>query len=128
MRSPVIAFGIFAAAAVSPSLVSAAPTSPQLGGVAAPGVPADPTTASPVGNPLRAVPMSALPVRRELEDHHSDKHHKSHRKHERRVDDYRTAGGNAYSGVSGNVSGGNSINNADSDDDEIMNNDSSELS
>ena len=60
MRSPVIAFGIFAAAAVSPTLVSAVPTSPQLGnGVTPPAVPN--TAASPVGNPLHAPSLPHVP-------------------------------------------------------------------
>lgn len=85
MRSPVIAFGIFAAAAVTPSLVGAAPTSP---------------------NVLAAEPHPASAV---------DK------THFRRVEDYRTAGGNAYSGATGNVSGGNAVNDAGNDDNAITN-------
>lgn len=110
MRSPVIAFGLFAAAAVSPTLVSAAPTSPNLpNGLTAP--------AQGLAGPADSV---HTPITREL------KHTTHHNKHERRDEDFRTAGGNAYSGVSGDVSGGNQVNEADNDDDTITNADSSE--
>jgi hypothetical protein len=129
MRSPVIAFGIFAAAAVSPTLVSAAPTSPSIGtGITPPaGVPNPATAANHVGNPLRAAP-APIPtpphVPRELSDHH-DRNRQSHRtKHERRVNDGYTSGGNAYSGVSGDVSGGDTVNNSN-EESEITNNNSS---
>ena len=109
MRSPVIAFGIFAAAAVSPTLVGAAPASPNL---PTPGI------SNGMGTPHTPhVPGMA----RELET--NDKHH---RKHHRRVEDYRTAGGNAYSGSAGTVSGGDVINDAESNDDAITNTGASE--
>ena len=118
MRSPVIAFSIFAAAAVSPALVGAAPTSPN---VSVPGAPHELAAAN------QAVPAAATNeaahaahVPRDLDS----KHHKH--KHERRVEDYRTAGGNAYTGASGTVSGGDVVNQSQSDDDEIMNTASSE--
>lgn len=114
MRSPVIAFGIFAAAAVSPTLVGAAPASPNLPAGVVPGAP---------GHTVPPTPAGHLPgmVRRELES--NDKHH---RKHHRRVEDYRTAGGNAYSGSAGTVSGGDVINDAESNDDAITNTGASE--
>lgn len=111
MRSPVIAFSIFAAAAaVSPTLVGAAPTSPNLNGLAAAqGVP---------GAAAGAAKAPHVPAMvRDL----SDKHNSRKNKHDRRVDDYQTSGGNAYSGASGAVSGGNVINEASSDDDTITN-------
>ena len=134
MRSPVIAFGLFAAAAVSPTLVSAAPASQVPAVPVVPALPASPglpdsstagNTLAPATNNAKALPVSsATQVRRELDRHHS-KHHKN--KHERRIDDYRTAGGNAYSGASGNVSGGNTVNNAQDEDDTIRNTNSSML-
>ena len=106
MRSPVIAFGLFAAAAVSPSLVGAAPTSPNIGSA-----PAVVSHGVPNGSPH-------VPVARELHDKH-------HHTHQRRVEDFRTSGGNAYSGASGDTSGGNVLNAADNNDDELTNTDSS---
>ena len=104
MRSPVIAFGLFAAAAVSPTLVGAAPTSPNLptNGLGVPHVP----------NPADSAP-NVPHVSRSLK-------HGSH-EHERRANDSGTAGGNAYSGVSGSVSGGNTINDAGDEDNTITN-------
>lgn len=112
MRSPVIAFSIFAAAAVSPSLVGAAPTSPNI-----------PATShvSGVNAPVDA-PIHPPSIPREMSRHS--------RKHDRRGapgGDAASAGGNAYSGAAGDVSGGNSINDAEDNEDEIMNTDSSNV-
>ena len=106
MRSPVIAFSIFAAAAVSPALVGAAPTSPNISKVG--------DIASKQHLPAESAPHVPM-VAREF----GDKHRKH--KHDRRVEDFRTAGGNAYSGASGTVSGGDVINDADNNDNEITN-------
>lgn len=111
MRSPVIAFGIFAAAAVSPTLVSGAPASPNLGSGVAPHLPAN----------LEAAPLHAPPVGRDagdvvtpptINDHDRKKH-----KHKggKRALDSGTAGGNAYTGGSSDSSGGTVVNAADED-------------
>lgn len=116
MRSPVIAFSIFAAAAVSPALVGAAPTSPNISQV------------KDIASKQPSIPPGAphVPgIPREFGDkgfgdkEFGEKHHKH--KHDRRVEDYRTAGGNAYSGGSGTVSGGDVINDADRNDNTITN-------
>lgn len=116
MRSPVIAFSIFAAAAVSPALVGAAPTSPNLN--------------LPPGHDLATTNQHAVPAAGDAATHVppvprelNSKHHKHQR--ERRVEDYRTAGGNAYSGASGNVSGGDTVNESENNGDAIANTDSS---
>ena len=117
MRSPVIAFSIFAAAAVSPALVGAAPTSPNISKVG--------DIASKQHLPAGSAPHVPAMVTREFGDkdfgdkEFGEKHHKH--KHDRRVEDYRTAGGNAYSGGSGTVSGGDVINDADRNDNTITN-------
>ncbi|KAI0082206.1 hypothetical protein K474DRAFT_842513 [Panus rudis PR-1116 ss-1] len=94
MRSPIIAFSIVAAAAVSPALVAAAPTSPNLPGVS------------------QSVPnaKSLQHMTRQLDAR--DSYHT----HQARVDDSGTAGGNAYTGTSSNVNGGDIYNEADSND------------
>ncbi|KAI0702454.1 hypothetical protein BC835DRAFT_1411009 [Cytidiella melzeri] len=100
MRSPVIAFGILAAT-VSPGLIAAAPTSPNLPGVAAVSAPASGAAASapngiphaPAGSPLGF--FSGLG------------------QHRKRADDANTAGGNARTGNSNTASGGSVVNNAD---------------
>ncbi len=112
MRSPVIAFSIFAAAAVSPTLVGGAPTSPNVGVSSVPG-----SAGSAAETATHAVPHAV----RELSLNNDRR-----RKLDRRVEDYRTSGGNSYSGSSGTVSGGDVINQAGSDDDTITNTDSSE--
>jgi hypothetical protein len=122
MRSPVIAFGLFAAAAVSPTLVGAAPASPN--------IPANSLTQHPAPG-LPAVPgdsATSIPhVGRDLSGlNDSHKARKSH-KHGRRDEDSDTAGGNAYSGVSGNVSGGNTLNDAGNNEDTLANTDSSKF-
>lgn len=136
MRSPVIAFGLFAAAAVSPSLVSGAPTSPNVGGLATPHVAA-----------ADAVPVHAPRVTRETEipilddahkgnraSGHSSGHASSHassKKHKNKTNsnvkralDGNTAGGNAFSGTTSDATGG-SIDNEGGDNtdngDEITN-------
>ena len=131
MRSPVIAFGLFAAAAVSPTLVSAAPagtpspaalsTVPVVGGAVSGG------KSLPVHAPVHA------PIRRNEVDEVvgspslDGKEHKKHKKHTKRAFDNGTAGGNAYSGGSSDSSGGNVVNNGgDGDDDVIMNDTASE--
>lgn len=113
MRSPVIAFSIFAAAAVSPTLVGAAPSSPNLGGVSSVPGPAGSATDTAT-HAVHAVRELSLT---------NDRH--AHHKQERRVEDYRAAGGNSYSGSSGTVSGGDVINQAGSNDNTITNTDSS---
>lgn len=121
MRSPVIAFGIFAAAAVSPTLVSGAPTSPNIGsGVAPAHLPTN----------LESAPLHAPGVPRDTGDVVTpptiDNDRKKHKhKHDRRADDFQTAGGDAYSGATGDVSGGDSLNDASNEDNEITNTDSS---
>ncbi len=114
MRSPVIAFGIFAAAAVSPSLVCAAPTSPNVPNVG--------SALSAAPHPPNA-PASVPHMPRELNNKHSTHKHK----HKGRAEDFQTAGGQAYSGASGNVSGGDVVNSSDDNDNAITNTDASEL-
>ena len=125
MRSPVIAFGIFAAATV----VSSAPTSPNIGGGAVvPHLPAGAAGAIPAAPPVPAFKRDAddvvpAPV---VEDHHDgnrDGHRGSTHKHPKRALDSGTAGGNAYSGGSNTSSGGSVINNGENDPNDTITND-----
>ena len=121
MRSPVIAFGILAAT-VSPTLIAAAPTSPNVPGVAAvsstasgapntvPHVPAA-APGAPGGVPAGSSPLGFFPGIG------------SHRK---RADDSNTAGGNARTGNTNSANGGSVVNNADPDTD-LTSDDSSEV-
>lgn len=124
MRSPVIAFSIFAAATVGPSVVSGAP---------APNKPAAgiPATGSPFGAllPVPNVPLSA--ARRAFQDptdaptrpspdglegyQAKDKSHEKS-KHHRRALDSQTGGGNAYTGNTSDTSGGTIVNEGDNDE------------
>ena len=107
MRSPVIAFGLFAVT-VSPSLIAAAPTGPST-----PGVPAitgatqgvSGATADSIPPALPLGPVSNVP-------------------HRKRADDANTAGGNARTGNTNSASGGSVVNNADPDT-ELTSDDSS---
>ncbi|THH31992.1 hypothetical protein EUX98_g2196 [Antrodiella citrinella] len=110
MRSPIIAFSIVAAAAVSPTLVAGAPTSTNKM-VAVPSTPHLPVS----------VPMSR---RRDLEnrDSRGSKTHHKHKNYARQSPDSATAGGNAYSGSSSDVDGGDVFNVADTPDGVITNN------
>jgi hypothetical protein len=115
MRSPVIAFGIFAAAAVSPTLVSAVPTSPRINEVSS--VPHVATAdASAIHQPH--VPRKDLPI---LDDPSETQHSASHKKHKgkshKRATDGNTAGGNAYSGGTSDATGGSVINEGEDGED-----------
>lgn len=105
MRSPVIAFGIFAAT-VSPTLVGAAPTSPNLPGAGAVtsaphAVPIGGATSSlPTGmgaNPIGFLPTGGVPSAR------------------KRANDIDTAGGNARTGNTNSSDGGSVVNDSDLD-------------
>lgn len=126
MRSPVIAFGIFAAATV----VSSAPTSPNIGGGSmVPHLPVPPTGALPV-------PVPAAPVRRAdddvvpapVVDEHRDGHRGSTHKHPKRALDSGTAGGNAYSGGASTSSGGSVVNNGEDGPNDTITNDTASKS
>lgn len=117
MRSPVIAFGIFAAT-VSPSLIAAAPT-PQV-----PSTSSVTSVKHTVTNPLPAGLASAAnggnvtpPADPSVVFPHSRK----------RADDAFTAGGNAHTGNAGNSDGGRILNEADNGED-LTSDDSSECS
>ncbi|KAI0706080.1 hypothetical protein BC835DRAFT_1409712 [Cytidiella melzeri] len=122
MRSPVIAFGIFAAAAVSPSLVSAAPTSPRINEVSS--VPHVATAdASAIHQPH--VPREAdLPVLDESHNTHhaATKKHKS-KSHHKRALDGNTAGGNAFSGGTSDATGGTVVNEGSDENGDTITND-----
>ena len=123
MRSPVIAFGIFAAATV----VTSAPTSPNIGGGAI--VPHLPTDAVPAA---AAGPVHGF-ARRDTTSGDvgdivpapvvEDNEHRSAHRHHRRALDSGTAGGNAYSGGSSASSGGSVINNGENDPADTITND-----
>ena len=103
MRSPVIAFGLFAAAAVSPSLVGAAPTSAP----AAPAVPAIPAPDTP--SVVSGVERTRTP-------------HARREELVARAYDSGTAGGNAYTGGTSDTSGGNVVNNGEDADGDTLTN------
>lgn len=105
MRSPVIAFSIFAAAAVSPTLVSAAPSNVAGRAIAPPGLPV-------------AVP-AALPNTNSQRQH--DGGDKSHGRNRRALDG-NTAGGNAYSGGTSDSTGGSVVNESEDDPDATVSN------
>ena len=123
MRSPVIAFGLFAAA-VSPTIVSAAPAPKQpSGGFNAKGIQeVGSSTVSMIARQLPGLPTvpgtpdipalhSASDDKKEPAD---DRAHSSHKKSKgKRAYDWGTAGGNAYTGATGSASGGSVINHAD---------------
>ncbi|KAI0095304.1 hypothetical protein BDY19DRAFT_81403 [Irpex rosettiformis] len=125
MRSPVIAFGIFAAAAVSPNLVAAAPASPALNGVSnVQHVTA--AEASPLhqgGHARRQLPVDLPPVKESHTPQHSaDKKHESKPQRPKRALDGNTAGGNAFSGGTSDATGGTIVNESDDDQNTITNN------
>lgn len=99
MRSPVIAFGIFAAT-VSPSLIAAAPTSPSLPGAGAVTGSAG-TLPAPNANSVPSVPGAPGGFFHNLIPH------------PKRANDAGTAGGNARTGNTSTASGGSVVNNAD---------------
>lgn len=139
MRSPVIAFSIFAAA-VSPSLVGAAPASPNLAGASAitgsgladhlpaglpgniPGAPGLPTRRAYSDPSDAPVPPSAADIEG-FQDRSQRKHG-----HDKRALDTQTAGGNSYSGGTSQTSGGSIGNSADADNTLINDTGSSEFS
>ena len=113
MRSPIIAFSIVAAATVSPALVAGAM------------VPKLPSAAQVPGNGvhLPAAPVGAANLKRHRSETRKDHSHRSSKhKHYVRQNDGQTAGGNAYSGSSNNVNGGDVFNVADDPDGVITNN------
>lgn len=122
MRSPVIAFGLFAAAAVSPSLVSAAPAgTPNVAGL----VPHIPGPPNPTSN-LPAPPVRRQDVRDVVTPPTVNTDGKKHKQRSKRALDSGTAGGNAYSGGSSDASGGNLANHGGGgEDDTVMNEDAS---
>ena len=128
MRSPVIAFSLFAAAVVSPALVSGAPVSP---------IESTNNVSHPVARDAEHLPVTAVPVRRAQSS--SSRHRKSDKSHEhkkthgssksnsnnsisnaivKRALDGDTAGGNAYSGGTSDSNGGTVVNEADEEDTE----------
>lgn len=122
MRSPVIAFGLFAAA-VSPALVSAAPAPKQSGGgFNAKGV--QDVSSAAVHMVARQIPaLPSIPGTPDIPALHAttaadDKHHDdkdSKKSKNKRAYDFGTAGGNAYTGASGDASGGSVVNHANGD-------------
>ena len=121
MRSPVIAFSIFAAATVGPSVVSGAPTAqPNAHDMGLP-VPSVPSVHSvPLGPARRAFqdPTDAptRPSPDGLEGYQAkDKSHEKS-KHHRRALDSQTGGGNAYTGNTSDTSGGTIVNEGDNDE------------
>ena len=144
MRSPVIAFSIFAAATVGPTLVSgapASPASPDLGNVAnhLPVVGSVPGTGAAAGNlPTsnaanthigsrslgdpndQPTPPSTAGIQGLQSNSHGNQKHKGHK----RAYDAGTAGGNAYTGGASNASGGTVVN-ENEDDTAVLTNDAS---
>lgn len=127
MRSPVIAFSIFAAATV----VSSAPTSPNIGGSSviphlpggAAGVPSAPKLPG-LGRRDDVADVVSAPA---VSDNSNGEHRSSH-KHHKRANDAGTAGGNAYSGGTSDSSGGSIVNNGENDPDDTITNDTSSTS
>lgn len=119
MRSPVIAFGIFAAA-VSPTIVSAAPTPKQSNSFSTSGI--ENVGSSAVHMIARQLPgLPSIPGTPDIPALHTtsdDKHQagKDQKKSKsKRAYDWGTAGGNAYSGATGNAGGGSIVNDAHGD-------------
>jgi len=143
MRSPVIAFSILAAAAVSPTLVSGAPTSPNpdtsvrnsprqlpapvssfAGAVPVNGViPANAVGGSPAGGVVSGLGIGGAP-NNDKADRPSPQAHRaaeqqlhnpsstsvdSYTSHRKRAMDMNTAGGNSYTGATGDTSGGSAV-------------------
>ena len=108
MRSPVIAFGIFAAT-VSPTLIAAAPVAPVPGANSVTSLPHSATGPLPAGLGITvngATPYGAL----------SGAPGSPAAPGSKRADDGMTAGGNAHSGNAGPSDGGRIANEADPDD------------
>ena len=132
MRRPVIAFSIFAAATVGPSLVSGAPVGPapplpDTGGLAGhvPGVGGGLPGGLPTGTGHRArrafqdptdsqIPPSTSGVEGFQATSDNKKHKKLHH-HSSRATNDKTAGGNAYSGGTSDSSGGTIVNENEDD-------------
>lgn len=120
MRSPVIAFSIFAAA-VSPSLVSAVPTpkSPSLNNKSLDNVGASATRMIPrqvPGVPVSVPAVPGVPIGPGAAPANSNgngtSNNKKNGRHDKRAWDWGTAGGNAYTGSTGNTGGGSIVNDA----------------
>ncbi|KAI0757269.1 hypothetical protein C8Q80DRAFT_1116468 [Daedaleopsis nitida] len=130
MRSPVIAFSILAAAAVSPTLVSGAPTSPKIdnalvhtteaaanthhirtlpdlgNGVAIPGI-SPPSAPKPPTNDQLQDPVHRTAAMKKANDQTAQPSMPGAAvKKGKRASDMYTAGGNAYSGAASDSSGG----------------------
>lgn len=103
MRSPVIAFSLFAAATV----VSGAPAAPPTGGLTPKGLPVVGSLTGGLG--ARAFDKSDAPIPPSAADVDgvSERHSKQKGK---RAYDYQTAGGNSYTGSTSNTSGGTVVN------------------
>jgi len=128
MRSPVIAFGLFAAAAVSPSLVSGAPTSPILGNDVETAMKQVPRQLSELSSlpMLSSTPQAAAVSAPQTPEAHRAAEAKIHNPapsndasmspdtipSRKRASDEYTAGGNSYSGASSGTTGGTIVNNA----------------
>ncbi|KAI0803088.1 hypothetical protein BC629DRAFT_95384 [Irpex lacteus] len=130
MRSPVIAFGIFAAAAVSPTLVSAAPASPRINEVSSvPHVAAADVSGLHPPHSRRDPQLPSLPLDESGShaahntQHSSSKKHKSKTHHPKRALDGNTAGGNAYSGGTSDATGGTIVNEGEDGDGDTITND-----
>ena len=130
MRSPVIAFSIFAAATVGPSLVSGAPAAPSLpntagitklvpvaGGAVGGGLPTGPN--NHVGRAFQDPTDSQIPPSTSgVEGFQATSDNKKHKKlhhHSSRATNDKTAGGNAYSGGTSDSSGGTIVNENEDD-------------
>lgn len=128
MRSPVIAFSIFAAATVGPSVVSGAPAPkppgaaaaapgaglvtgllPGSGGNFGSGVPLPRAFQDPTDAPTRPSPDGLEGYQAKDKSHEKSKHH-------RRALDSQTGGGNAYTGNTSDTSGGTIVNEGDNDE------------
>lgn len=137
MRSPVIAFGLFAAAAVSPTLVSAAPASPSQMAEIAKVAAANAQTIRPthvsrsLGGVEQTIPHpSDLNVESPSANH---QHAATKKKHEhksskpKRALDGNTAGGNAYSGGTSDATGGSIVNESNSGDGDTITNETASM-
>ena len=136
MRSPVIAFGLFAAAAVSPTLVSAAPAPPKINEVQSTSKVAAANAQILHTTPIsRSIPEvgGLVPNPNGVQPSHTSQHASSKKKHEhksskpKRALDGNTAGGNAYSGGTNDATGGSIVNESNSGDTDTITNETASM-
>lgn len=133
MRSPLLAFTVLAISTVTPTLSAPTPKSPNLSELNQSSAVLTRVVPRGLSNAALAPDIPGLPTGipfmsdsdddsdNEDEDEEHDSHDKDDHHHKKRAYDWGTAGGNAYTGATGNTGGGSIINHATNADGTITN-------